>query len=73
MNQPVLWLYNKSSSLLQSCLSHFHRYLSKDEVAQTSLNKAQQEGGSVRLVAKEHFSFSKRRSAPAVTPPATQR
>ncbi|XP_051908285.1 DNA annealing helicase and endonuclease ZRANB3 isoform X2 [Hippocampus zosterae] len=36
------------------------RYLSRDEVAQASLNKAQQDGGSVRPVAKEDF-FIKRR------------
>nr|XP_057908361.1 DNA annealing helicase and endonuclease ZRANB3 isoform X2 [Doryrhamphus excisus] len=38
------------------------RYLSRDEVAQASLSKAQQEGGSVRLVAKDNF-FTKRKSA----------
>uniref|UniRef100_A0A3P9MK10 Zinc finger, RAN-binding domain containing 3 n=1 Tax=Oryzias latipes TaxID=8090 RepID=A0A3P9MK10_ORYLA len=38
------------------------RYLSRDEVALASLSKAQQEGGSVRLVTKENF-FSKRKSA----------
>ncbi|XP_019724009.1 DNA annealing helicase and endonuclease ZRANB3 isoform X3 [Hippocampus comes] len=36
------------------------RYLSREEVAQASLSKAQQDGGSVRLVAKEDF-FIKRR------------
>ncbi|XP_078788396.1 DNA annealing helicase and endonuclease ZRANB3 isoform X4 [Oryzias latipes] len=38
------------------------RYLSRDEVALASLSKAQQEGGSVRLVTKENF-FTKRKSA----------
>ncbi|KAK9524045.1 hypothetical protein VZT92_017912 [Zoarces viviparus] len=47
------------------------RYLSKDEVAQASLSKAQQEGGSVRLVTKENF-FAKRRSAAPLTPPASE-
>ncbi|XP_074520706.1 DNA annealing helicase and endonuclease ZRANB3 isoform X2 [Halichoeres trimaculatus] len=37
------------------------RYLGKDEVAQASLNKAQEEGGSVRRVAKKNF-FAKRTS-----------
>nr|XP_046237913.1 DNA annealing helicase and endonuclease ZRANB3 isoform X2 [Scatophagus argus] len=48
------------------------RYLTKDEVAQASLSKAQQEGGSVRLVTKENF-FSKRRSSASLTPPASER
>ncbi|KAM6892976.1 DNA annealing helicase and endonuclease ZRANB3 [Lycodopsis pacificus] len=47
------------------------RYLSKDEVAQASLSKARQEGGSVRLVTKENF-FAKRRSAAPLTPPASE-
>ncbi|XP_042369339.1 DNA annealing helicase and endonuclease ZRANB3 isoform X2 [Plectropomus leopardus] len=47
------------------------RYLSKDEVARASLNKAQQEGGSVQLVTKENF-FTKRRSAASLTPPASE-
>ncbi|XP_063733742.1 DNA annealing helicase and endonuclease ZRANB3 isoform X2 [Eleginops maclovinus] len=47
------------------------RYLGKDEVAQASLSKAQQEGGSVRLVTKEKF-FSKRKSAALKTPPASE-
>uniref|UniRef100_UPI0037E99A8F DNA annealing helicase and endonuclease ZRANB3 n=1 Tax=Semicossyphus pulcher TaxID=241346 RepID=UPI0037E99A8F len=48
------------------------RYLSKDEVAQASLSKAQQEGGSVRLVTKENF-FTKRRSAASLAPAASER
>ncbi|XP_077406643.1 DNA annealing helicase and endonuclease ZRANB3 isoform X2 [Vanacampus margaritifer] len=43
------------------------RYLSRDEVAQASLIKAQKEGGSVRLVAKENF-FSNRRSTSLNSP-----
>ncbi|XP_054646428.1 DNA annealing helicase and endonuclease ZRANB3 isoform X2 [Dunckerocampus dactyliophorus] len=46
------------------------RYLSRDEVAQTSLSKAQQEGGSVRLVAKENF-FTKRKSASSLNSPTS--
>ncbi|CAG01013.1 unnamed protein product, partial [Tetraodon nigroviridis] len=46
------------------------RYLSRDEVAQASLSKAQQEGGSVRLVTKEHV-FPKRRSAAAAAAAAS--
>ncbi|XP_041822212.1 DNA annealing helicase and endonuclease ZRANB3 [Chelmon rostratus] len=48
------------------------RYLSKDEVAQASLSKAQQEGGSIRLVTKENF-FVKRRSAASLAPPVSER
>ncbi|XP_077955452.1 DNA annealing helicase and endonuclease ZRANB3 isoform X3 [Gasterosteus aculeatus] len=48
------------------------RYLGKDEVAQASLSRAQQEGGSVRLVTKEDL-FTKRRAAASPTPPASER
>ncbi|XP_076008521.1 DNA annealing helicase and endonuclease ZRANB3 isoform X2 [Genypterus blacodes] len=48
------------------------RYLGKEEVAQASLDKAQQEGGSVRLVTKENF-FNKRRSASLLSPPRPER
>ncbi|XP_077368606.1 DNA annealing helicase and endonuclease ZRANB3 [Festucalex cinctus] len=46
------------------------RYLSRDEVSQASLSKAQQEGGSVRLVAKENF-FSKKRSPSPLNSPTS--
>ncbi|KAE8278649.1 DNA annealing helicase and endonuclease ZRANB3 Annealing helicase 2 [Larimichthys crocea] len=48
------------------------RYLTKDEVAQASLSKAQQEGGSVRQVTKENF-FTKRKSTASLTPPTSER
>ncbi|KAM4538042.1 DNA annealing helicase and endonuclease ZRANB3 [Fundulus diaphanus] len=48
------------------------RYLSRDEVAEASLSKAQEEGGSVRVVTKEKF-FTKRRSGSSQTPPAAER
>ncbi|XP_072226584.1 DNA annealing helicase and endonuclease ZRANB3 [Leuresthes tenuis] len=48
------------------------RYLGRDEVAQASLSKAHEEGGSVRVVTKESF-FSRRRSASSLTPPAAER
>ncbi|XP_078147234.1 DNA annealing helicase and endonuclease ZRANB3 isoform X2 [Centroberyx gerrardi] len=48
------------------------RYLDREDVAQASLSKAQQEGGSVRLVTKENF-FTKRRSASSLTPPGPER
>ncbi|KAF7651536.1 hypothetical protein LDENG_00109640 [Lucifuga dentata] len=48
------------------------RYLGKDEVAQASLRKVQQEGGSVRLVTKANF-FSKRRAASSLSPPGPER
>uniref|UniRef100_A0A3Q1AVF7 Zinc finger, RAN-binding domain containing 3 n=1 Tax=Amphiprion ocellaris TaxID=80972 RepID=A0A3Q1AVF7_AMPOC len=41
------------------------------EVAQASLSKAQQEGGSVRMLTKENFT--KRRSASSIAPPAAER
>ncbi|KAL6115375.1 zranb3 [Pungitius sinensis] len=48
------------------------RYLGKDEVAQASLSRAQQEGGSVRVVTKENL-FTKGRAAASPTPPASER
>uniref|UniRef100_A0A8C2WRX6 Zinc finger, RAN-binding domain containing 3 n=1 Tax=Cyclopterus lumpus TaxID=8103 RepID=A0A8C2WRX6_CYCLU len=45
-----------------------HSSTKRDEVAQASLSKAQQEGGSIRLVTKENI-FTKRRSATPLTPP----
>lgn len=59
------------SQFTHSDESNLHRYLSKAEVAQASLSKAQQGGGSVRLVTKEQF-FSKRRPS-AASPPASHR
>ncbi|XP_024918595.1 DNA annealing helicase and endonuclease ZRANB3 isoform X3 [Cynoglossus semilaevis] len=45
------------------------RYLSKEDVAQASLTKAQQEGGSIQLVTKE----KQRSFTSALTPPAVHR
>lgn len=47
---------------------HLHRFLGQEEVSRASLMKAKQEGGSVRLLAKEPFS-PKRRCAAAPPPP----
>ncbi|KAM8722201.1 DNA annealing helicase and endonuclease ZRANB3 isoform 1-T5 [Acanthopagrus schlegelii] len=69
-HSPTLGLQQLAAT--QRPHSSTKRYLSKDEVAQASLSKAQQEGGSVRLVTKENF-FSKRKSAGAPTPPASVR
>lgn len=51
-----------------------HRYLGRDEVAQASLNKAQEEGGSVRVVTRDNF-FKKpvKKSASSLTPPAPEK
>ncbi|XP_056443936.1 DNA annealing helicase and endonuclease ZRANB3 isoform X2 [Gadus chalcogrammus] len=48
------------------------RYVGREDVAQASLAKAQQEGGSTRLVSKDSF-FNKRRSASSLSPPASKR
>ncbi|XP_047433022.1 DNA annealing helicase and endonuclease ZRANB3 [Mugil cephalus] len=69
-HSPALGLQQLATS--QRPHSSTKRYLSRDEVAQASLSKAQQEGGSVRLVTKENF-FSKRRSASLPTPPPAER
>ncbi|XP_068165317.1 DNA annealing helicase and endonuclease ZRANB3 isoform X2 [Antennarius striatus] len=69
-HSPTFGLQQLASS--QRPHSSTRRYLSKDEVAQASLSKAQREGGSVRLVSKANF-FSKRRSAASLTPPASER
>uniref|UniRef100_A0A8C4YY22 Zinc finger, RAN-binding domain containing 3 n=1 Tax=Gadus morhua TaxID=8049 RepID=A0A8C4YY22_GADMO len=45
------------------------RYVGREDVAQASLAKAQQEGGSTRLVSKDSF-FNKRRSASSLSPPS---
>uniref|UniRef100_A0A674PBS3 Zinc finger RANBP2-type containing 3 n=1 Tax=Takifugu rubripes TaxID=31033 RepID=A0A674PBS3_TAKRU len=65
-HSPILGLQQQAAA--QRSQSSTKRYLSKAEVAQASLSKAQQEGGSVRLVTKE--PFSPQRSA-AASPPAS--
>ncbi|XP_026157049.1 DNA annealing helicase and endonuclease ZRANB3 [Mastacembelus armatus] len=60
---PILGLEQLAAT--QHPHSSTKRYLSKDEVAQTSLSKAQQEGGSVRQVPTE--KVTKRRSASSLT------
>ncbi|KAM3585176.1 uncharacterized protein V6R79_009542 [Siganus canaliculatus] len=70
-HSPTLGLQQLAAT--QRPHSSTKRYLSKDEVALASLSKAQQEGGSTRLVTKENF-FSRRKSAAAsLTPPAKER
>ncbi|XP_053170439.1 DNA annealing helicase and endonuclease ZRANB3 isoform X2 [Scomber japonicus] len=69
-HSPTLGLQQLATA--QRPHSSTKRYLSRDEVAQASTSKAQQEGGSVRLVTKETF-FAKRRSASSLTPPASER
>lgn len=68
-HSPTLGLQQLSAA--QRPHSSTKRYLGRDDVAEASLRKAQEEGGSVRLVTKENF-FTKRRSASSLTPPATQ-
>ncbi|XP_076736473.1 DNA annealing helicase and endonuclease ZRANB3 isoform X3 [Maylandia zebra] len=67
-HSPTLGLQQLSAA--QRPHSSTKRYLGRDDVAKASLSKAQEEGGSVRLVTKENF-FTKR-SASSLTPPATQ-
>ncbi|KAM9334121.1 DNA annealing helicase and endonuclease ZRANB3 [Symphorus nematophorus] len=69
-HSPIIGLQQLAAT--QRPHSSTKRYLSKEEVAKASLSKAQQDGGSVRLVTKENF-FSKRRSATSLTPPASER
>nr|XP_019958883.1 PREDICTED: DNA annealing helicase and endonuclease ZRANB3 [Paralichthys olivaceus] len=69
-HSPTLGLQQLAAN--QRPHSSTKRYLSKDEVAQASLNKVQQEGGSVRLVIKENFS-TKKSSASSLTPPSSER
>ncbi|XP_039997891.1 DNA annealing helicase and endonuclease ZRANB3 isoform X2 [Xiphias gladius] len=69
-HSPTLGLQQLAAA--QHPHSSTKRYLSRDEVAQASLSKVQQEGGSVRLVTKENF-FTKRRSISSLTPPASER
>ncbi|XP_068447073.1 DNA annealing helicase and endonuclease ZRANB3 isoform X2 [Clinocottus analis] len=68
-HSPTLGLQQLAAA--QRPHSSTKRYLGRDDVAQASLSKAQQEGGSVRLVTKENF-FTKRRSATPLTPPASE-
>lgn len=48
------------------------RYLGRDEVALASLDKAQKEGGSVRVVTRDGF-FQKRRSASSLSSPGPEK
>ncbi|XP_072305884.1 DNA annealing helicase and endonuclease ZRANB3 [Eucyclogobius newberryi] len=48
------------------------RYLGRDEVALASLDKAQQDGGSVRVVTKDNF-FQKRKSASSLSSPGSEK
>ncbi|XP_061658429.1 DNA annealing helicase and endonuclease ZRANB3 isoform X9 [Syngnathoides biaculeatus] len=58
-HSPTLGLQQLATSQRQH--NSTRRYLTRDDVAQASLSQAQQEGGSVRVVAKEDF-FRKRKS-----------
>ncbi|XP_056157083.1 DNA annealing helicase and endonuclease ZRANB3-like [Lampris incognitus] len=69
-HSPSLGLEQLSAS--QRPHSSTNRYLSKKEVAEASIRKAQTDGGSVRLVTRENF-FNKRRSAPSLPPPDLER
>ncbi|XP_034533315.1 DNA annealing helicase and endonuclease ZRANB3 [Notolabrus celidotus] len=68
-HSPTLGLQQLAAA--QRPHSSTKRYLSKDEVAEASLSKAQEEGGSVRLVTKGNF-FAKRRPAASFTPTASK-
>lgn len=69
---PTLGLQQLSAA--QRPHSSTKRYLGRDEVAQASLNKAQEEGGSVRVVTRDNF-FKKpvKKSASSLTPPAPEK
>ncbi|KAM4710695.1 DNA annealing helicase and endonuclease ZRANB3 [Anableps anableps] len=69
-HSPTLGLQQLAAN--QRPHSSTKRYLSRDEVAEASLSKAREEGGSVRVVTKENF-FTKRRSGNSQTPPAAER
>ncbi|KAK2856896.1 hypothetical protein Q5P01_005631 [Channa striata] len=69
-HSPALGLQQLAAT--QQTRSSTKRYLSKDDVAQASLSKAQRDGGSIRLVTKENF-FAKRRSASSLAPAASGR
>ncbi|XP_034096487.1 DNA annealing helicase and endonuclease ZRANB3 [Gymnodraco acuticeps] len=68
-HSPTLGLQQLAAA--QRPHSSTRRYLGKDDVAEASLSKAQQEGGSVRLVTKEAF-FTKRKSLASEKPPASE-
>uniref|UniRef100_A0A3Q1GY01 Uncharacterized protein n=1 Tax=Anabas testudineus TaxID=64144 RepID=A0A3Q1GY01_ANATE len=69
-HSPILGLQQLAAT--QQTHSSTKRYLSRDDVAQASISKAQREGGSIRLVTKENF-FTKRRSASSLTSAASER
>ncbi|XP_067348920.1 DNA annealing helicase and endonuclease ZRANB3 isoform X1 [Channa argus] len=69
-HSPTLGLQQLAAT--QQTHSSTKRYLSRDDVAQASLSKAQREGGSIRLVTKENF-FTKRRSASSLITAASER
>ncbi|KAK7893603.1 hypothetical protein WMY93_022755 [Mugilogobius chulae] len=48
------------------------RYLGRDEVALASLDKAQKDGGSVRVVTRDSF-FQKRKSASSLSSPGSEK
>ncbi|XP_076159650.1 DNA annealing helicase and endonuclease ZRANB3 [Alosa pseudoharengus] len=62
---PILLLDQLTSN--QRKLSSTKRYLTKQDVAQASLTKAQKDGGTVRVVSPDNF-FAKRRSSSAALP-----
>ncbi|KAK1876775.1 DNA annealing helicase and endonuclease ZRANB3 [Dissostichus eleginoides] len=68
-HSPTLGLQQLAAA--QRPHSSTKRYLGKDDVAEASLSKAQQEGGCVRLVTKEAF-FTKRKSLASEKPPASE-
>ncbi|XP_030602785.1 DNA annealing helicase and endonuclease ZRANB3 isoform X2 [Archocentrus centrarchus] len=68
-HSPTLGLQQLSAA--QRPQSSTKRFLSRDEVAEASLSKAREEGGSVRLVTKENF-FTKRKPGSSLTSPATK-
>ncbi|XP_043965895.1 DNA annealing helicase and endonuclease ZRANB3 isoform X1 [Gambusia affinis] len=69
-HSPTLGLQQLAAN--QRPHSSTNRYLSREEVAQASLSKAQEEGGGVRMVTKKNF-FTKRRSGNSQTSAAAER
>ncbi|XP_055022930.1 DNA annealing helicase and endonuclease ZRANB3 [Boleophthalmus pectinirostris] len=69
-HSPALGLQQLASS--QRPHSSTKRYLGRDEVAQASLDKAQKEGGSVRVVTRDDF-FQKRKSASSLSSPGSDK
>ncbi|XP_047211461.1 DNA annealing helicase and endonuclease ZRANB3 isoform X2 [Girardinichthys multiradiatus] len=69
-HSPTLGLQQLAAN--QRPHSSTKRYLSRDEVAEASLSKAREEGGSVRVVTKENV-LTKSRSGSSQTPPAAER